>query len=100
MVSGHSSATDHRDTEMDGYQSQVLEEAPGPPPELTKRGHMQSEAGPRHMPLLRSVGGVLWGSGTKVSLVNSHQKSRVLVSFSGGLSQGSTGGGSRRGRDC
>lgn len=77
MVSGHSSATDHRDTEMDGYQSQVLEEAPGPPPELTQRGHMQSEAGPRHMPLLRSVGGVLWGSKAEVQLVNSNEKRKV-----------------------
>ena len=36
-----------------------------------------------HMPLLGSVGGVLWDSQAKAGLVNSKQKSRVLVSYMG-----------------
>lgn len=40
------------------------------------------------MPLLGSMGGVLWGSQIKTRLVNSNFKSRVLVSSMGILSKG------------
>ena len=43
--------------------------------------------GKSHMPLLKFMGGVLWGSLTKAGLVNSNPKSKVLVSPMGVLSK-------------
>lgn len=41
-----------------------------------------------YMPLLGSMGGMLWSSWAKAGSVNSNQKSRVFVSPTGVLSKG------------
>lgn len=55
---------------------------------------MQTESGRTwgNMPLLGSVGGVLWGPQAKARLVNSNQTSEALVSSMGVLFNGRTRG--------
>lgn len=45
----------------------------------------EREAGPKHMLLLRFLGGVLWGSQARAGLVNSNQKSGVVCKPDGSL---------------
>lgn len=74
--------TDHKKNfNQEAYCSQILEEVYSTPGEATRGSQdrvQRQELG--HILLLGSVGSMLWGSWAMIRLVNSNQKSWVLVS--------------------
>lgn len=91
------STKDHKiNWNRDAYFSQVLVEIHSMPSGARQGGkavcwerEWQDQG---HIPLLESMGGMLWGSWARVGLVNSNQKCRVLVSSMKFLSKAYTKG--------
>lgn len=82
----HGSTKDYkRNCNREDYYSRIMEE----PQEDTREGQgrmqREREAGLGYMPLLRSVGRVLWGSWAITRQIISKQKNELLLSYTGDL---------------
>lgn len=78
----HGSTKDYKkNCNREVYYSQIMEEPQGNTRQRRTRQSAEREAGLGYMPLLGSVGRVLWASWAKTRLIDSNQKNKVLLSY-------------------